>query len=76
MTGTLTALRVDRPWHFLRYLLVQQVAATADRDRALRRGDARTAADSILRSVSGEAKSAMGLAVRTSKAEIFFRCIG
>ena len=45
----MTALRVDRPWQFLRYLLVQHVAATADRDRALRRGDARTAADSILR---------------------------
>lgn len=45
----MTPLRVDRPWHFLRYLLAQQVAATADRDRALRRGDARTAADSILR---------------------------
>jgi hypothetical protein len=43
------ALPVRTPFDYLRYLLAQQVAATADRDRALRRGDAATAADSIVR---------------------------
>ncbi len=43
------ALPVRTPFDYLRYLLAQQVAATADRDRALRRGDAAAAADSIVR---------------------------
>lgn len=42
-------IRVTRPWDYLAFLLAQQAAATGDRDRALRRGDPVTAADSIAR---------------------------